>query len=81
MKKANRMDISSRIKKEMSEGIVRAIFEDAGYRVIDSGIEKFIREISVLTINEYKSLNYPDPMNSLPDFIIMDRDQKRETSR
>nr|WP_279196851.1 hypothetical protein [Ralstonia mannitolilytica] len=34
------MDFENRIKKEMTEGIVKAILEDAGYRVIDSGIEK-----------------------------------------
>ncbi|MBU9391491.1 hypothetical protein KTE71_28780, partial [Burkholderia multivorans] len=43
------MSFTSRIKKEMTEGIVRAILEDAQYRVIDSGIEKVLRELSCLT--------------------------------
>jgi hypothetical protein len=36
------MDFSNRLKKEMSEGIVRAVLEDAGYLVTDFGIEKLI---------------------------------------
>lgn len=32
----------------MTEGIVKAILEDAGYRVIDSGIEKVLREVSCM---------------------------------
>lgn len=47
------MSFTSRIKKEMTEGIVRAILEDAQYRVIDSGIEKVLRELSCLTSAEY----------------------------
>lgn len=73
------MEFSSRIKKEMTEGIVRAILEDAGYRVIDSGIEKVLRELSCLSSVEYLSLGYPDAMSHLPDFTVMDREQKEKT--
>jgi hypothetical protein len=66
---------SDRIKKEMTEGIVRAILEDAQYRVIDSGIEKVLRELSCLSAIEYKKLGYPDAMSHLPDFTVMNRDQ------
>lgn len=66
---------SDRIKKEMTEGIVRAILEDAHYRVIDSGIEKVLRELSCLSAVEYKKLGYPDAMSNLPDFTVMNRDQ------
>lgn len=66
---------SDRIKKEMTEGIVRAILEDAQYRVIDSGIEKVLREISCLSAIEYKNLGYPDAMSHLPDFTVMNREQ------
>ncbi|WP_104565282.1 hypothetical protein [Ralstonia mannitolilytica] len=50
------MDFENRIKKEMTEGIVKAILEDAGYRVIDSGIEKIIRELSCMSSFEYAKL-------------------------
>ncbi|CAJ0736137.1 hypothetical protein [Ralstonia mannitolilytica] len=59
------MDFENRIKKEMTEGIVKAILEDAGYRVIDSGIEKVIRELSCMSSFEYAKLAYPDAMSRL----------------
>lgn len=69
------MEFANRIKKEMTEGIVRAVLEDAGYRVIDSGIERVLREISCLSAMEYQRLSYPDAMSHLPDFTVMTRDQ------
>ncbi|WP_244258972.1 MULTISPECIES: hypothetical protein [Burkholderia cepacia complex] len=69
------MSFTSRIKKEMTEGIVRAILEDAQYRVIDSGIEKVLRELSCLNSVEYGVLGYPDAMSHLPDFTVMNREQ------
>jgi len=69
------MSFSNRIKKEMTEAIVRALLEDAGYRVIDSGIEKVLRELSCLSSIEYAKLGYPEVMSRLPDFTVMDREQ------
>ncbi|WP_322998786.1 hypothetical protein [Castellaniella sp.] len=69
------MPFYSRIKKEMTEGIVRAILEDAQYRVIDSGIEKVLRELSCLSSLEYAALAYPEAISRLPDFTVMDRQQ------
>jgi hypothetical protein len=73
------MNFENRIKKEMTEGIIKAILEDAGYRVIDSGIEKLIRELSCLSQVEYQNLGYPDAMKCLPDFTVMDREQKKKS--
>lgn len=69
------MDFRNRIKKEMTEGIVRAILDDAGYRVIGSGIENVIRELSCLSALEYAGLDYPRAMRALPDLTVMDREQ------
>ena len=69
------MDTVNRLKKEMTEGIVRALLEDAGYRVIDSGIEKVLRELTCLTAEEYIHLQFPTAMRQLPDFVVMDRNQ------
>jgi hypothetical protein len=69
------MNFEGRVAKEMTEGIVKAILEDAGYRVIDSGIEKLIRELSCLSNLEYGALNYPAAMRRLPDFTVMNREQ------
>jgi hypothetical protein len=69
------MNFQSRIKKELSEGIVRAILDDAGYRVIDSGIENLVRELACLTALEYAGLDYPKAMRALPDLVVMNREQ------
>lgn len=69
------MKFADRIKKEMAEGIVRAILEDAGYRVVDYGIEKQLRELACMTPEEYRALAFPDAMRHAPDFAVMDRDQ------
>jgi hypothetical protein len=69
------MDFANRVKKEMTEGIVRAIFEDAGYRVIETGIERVQRETACMSAEDYKALGYPDAMAKAPDFTIMNREQ------
>ncbi|EKQ6538732.1 MULTISPECIES: hypothetical protein [Enterobacteriaceae] len=66
------MNFLDRIKKEMSEGIVKAILEHHGYRVIDTGIEKVIREVSCLPQDLYLTLGFPDALRRLPDFVVMD---------
>lgn len=73
------MEFLNRIKKEMSEGIVKAILEHHGYRVIDSGIEKVIREISCLPQELYIALGFPEAIKMLPDFVVMDKEQKTKT--
>ena len=70
------MDFQNRIKKEMTEGIIRAILVDAGYRVIGLGIENVVRETECLTALEYAGLDFPKTMRSLPDLLV--RLQTRE---
>lgn len=73
------MEFLDRIKKEMSEGIVKAILEHHGYRVIDAGIEKVLREVSCLPAELYLALGFPDALRRLPDFVVMDKDQTTKT--
>ena len=73
MEISNRMEFGNRIKKEMTEGMIKALLEDAGYRVIDSGIEKVIRELSCMNAPDYLRLGYPDALSHLPDFTVMNR--------
>lgn len=72
------MDFQNRIKKEMTEGIVRAILVDAGYRVIGLGIENIVRETECLTALEYAGLDFPKAMRSLPDLLILDKEQTQK---
>lgn len=53
------MDFANRIKKEMSEGVVRAILTHAGYRVVGLGVEKVVREVECLSAQEYIHLAFP----------------------
>jgi hypothetical protein len=69
------MDFLSRIKKEMTEGMVRAVLTDAGYRVIGLGVEAAVREVDCLNAMEYASLDMPKAMRSMPDFLVMNRAQ------
>ena len=68
------MNFSNRIKKEMSEGVMRALLEDAGYRVVSSGIENMLREVCMLLEENYKRLGLPVAMRCLPDFSVTDKD-------
>lgn len=42
----DRMEFENRIKKEMPEGIARAVLDYAGYRVIKCGVEKTARAVT-----------------------------------
>lgn len=68
------MKITDRLKKEMSEGVVRAILEHAEYRVTDFGIEKQI-PLAHLNKPEYKALDFPDAVRLQPDFVVLARDE------
>lgn len=69
------MEFTNRLKKELSEGIVRSLLKDAGYRVIDLGIENTIRETECLSKTEYFNLNITKGLRMLPDLCVMDREQ------
>lgn len=69
------MEFSNRLKKELTEGIVRSLLVDAGYRVIDFGIESTIREIESMKLEEYLRLSLPRNLRIMPDLVVMDRDQ------
>lgn len=71
----DRMEFENRIKKEMTEGIVRALLDDAGYRVIEYGVEKTAREVTPMTPEEYLRLCLPDAVTKTPDLLVLDRTQ------
>lgn len=69
------MEFRNRLKKELTEGVIRALMIDAGYRVIDFGIENQIREIVCMPTLEYLELGFPQALRVMPDMVVMDRDQ------
>lgn len=69
------MGFTNRIKKEMSEGLIKALLVDAGYRVISSGIESIIRETECLEKEQFYRLGFSKALTSMPDYIVMDKAQ------
>lgn len=71
------MELDNRLKKEVSEGVVKALLEDAGYRVIQFGIESQARELSCMDKDEYKALELSRVIRTTPDFLVLDREQSK----
>jgi hypothetical protein len=70
------MDFENRLKRELSQGVFKCLLEDCGYRVVPLGIEAVIREIAHLDKEVYKNLDFSDAIRFLPDFCILDQNQK-----
>lgn len=75
---ANLMPFARRLKKEMSEGMVRAVLEHAGYVVTDTGIEKLLSGLNCLTGAAYLDLDFPLALRKLPDFVVMTPDHREK---
>jgi len=72
------MDFENRLKRELSQGVLKCLLEDCGYRVIPLGIEAVIREIACLDKEAYKNLDFSDAVRFLPDFCVLDQNQKHK---
>jgi len=68
------MEFSNRLKGNFSETLLQTLLEDAGYRIIAIGIEKILREVKPLNVQEYVGLHLPETIRHLPDFFVADRD-------
>lgn len=69
------MKFENRLKKELSEAVVKACLVDAGYRVVAAGIEYLVREAECLTESEFYKLGFSKVLTKLPDFIVMNKQQ------
>ncbi len=67
------MKFANRLKKEVSEGALRAFLIDIGFTVVPTGVESLVREIESMDEAEYRSLDLTKNMRSLPDLIAIDR--------
>jgi hypothetical protein len=72
------VDFENRLKRELSQGAFKCLLEDCGYRVVPLGIEAVIREIACLDKKAYKKLDFSDAVRFLPDFCILDQNQKHK---
>src|SRR5947209_6471825 len=65
------------VKAQITQGLVKTLFETAGYRVTRLGVKELFAEVTHLTEDEYKSLNLPLGLRYLPDLLVADRDLNR----
>lgn len=72
------LDFKNRLKQELSQGVLKCLLEDCGYRVIPLGIESIIKEITSLEKEAYKKLDFSDSVRFLPDFCILDQSLKHK---
>jgi len=68
------IELSERIKHQVAKGLVKAILQHAGYRVVNCGMEHIFREVSVLDDDEYKALGLAGSLRRMPDFLVADRE-------
>lgn len=71
------MEFINRLKGQLTESIVKALFEDAKYRVIPSGVEHLIRETACMSKHGYRNLKLSESIKKLPDFIVLDKAQEQ----
>lgn len=66
------MDFKNRLKGSLTQTLVKALLEDAGYRTIPLGVEEVIREVSVLSLRDYRGLELPQVLRKMPDYFVAD---------
>ena len=66
------MDFKNRLKGSLTQALVKALLEDAGYRTIPLGVEVVIREVSVLSLRDYRGLELPQVLRKMPDYFVAD---------
>ena len=66
------MDFKNRLKGTVTQTLLKALLEDAGYRVVPLGIEGVIREVTALPIQSYAALGLSLTLRKLPDFFVAD---------
>jgi hypothetical protein len=68
----NMMNISNLVKGQLTQTLVKILFERAGYKVIRLGIEELFQEIVHLDYPQYEKLGIPKNLRYLPDLLITD---------
>ena len=64
------MDFSNRLKGAVTQSVIQALLEGAGYRVMPLGIEEILRELKALSRKQYMDLELPEVLRQIPDFFI-----------
>ena len=64
------MRFASIVKGQLTQSLIKALFERAGYRVTRFGIEELFYEIVRLEKEQYLQLGLPKQLRYLPDLLI-----------
>jgi hypothetical protein len=71
------IQFTNAIKAQITQGLIKTLFERAGYRVTRLGVEELFSEITYLDEASYKALNLPFALRYLPDLLVADADLTR----
>lgn len=66
------MEFKNIVKGQITQTLVKTLFERAGYRVERFGVEELFNEVIHLSEDEYKKLGLPAPLRKLPDLLVAD---------
>jgi len=64
------VDFRNIVKGQVTQTLVKTLFEESGYRVDRLGIEEVIRDVKRLDIKSYNALNLPSGLRKLPDLFV-----------
>jgi hypothetical protein len=65
---------SNLLKAQITQSLVKVLFERAGYRVGRLGVEELYGEVVHLSEEQYLSLGLPLALRYLPDLLVADQD-------
>jgi hypothetical protein len=71
------IDLFSRLKGQVTQGMATALLENYGYRVSRLGIEEQHSELSLLPWAAYSDLGLPKQLRTLPDLLVTTPDCQR----
>ena len=70
------MNFNNSLKGYLTQGLIKAVLEDAGYEVIRYGVEEKFPAVKNLDHEEYLNFGLLPAQRLAPDFIVADREVK-----
>jgi len=64
------LDFANVVKGQITQAVVGALFERWGFRVARLGIEELFGEIKHIDLDQYRRLNLPIQLRTLPDLVV-----------
>src|SRR6266496_4787483 len=70
------LPLGNKVKGQLTQSLLSALLEGAGYRITCLGIEDVFYELRLLNEKDYLTLALPQTLRSLPDFVVSTKDLK-----